>query len=320
LRFILNCNPEQVTPAGKKVAIIGAGVAGLGAAGYLYCKGYHIDAYDSMPEAGGLLLFGIPNERMPKKGVLEGINQLKRYGVEFYLNKAVQDELLEEIIESHDATLIATGTWKARQLNVPGVDLQGVMLALDFLVANSLHDLDFSSSGVALDGRIGIIGGGYTAVDAALESLKWSKDVFIFYRRTISESEARCELKALKQKGVTIYESTLPKSIYGTKKVQGIELWDVKFNGSEVNYVPGSARNFPLDYVLIAIGEDRTPPYRGGLNGISTVDGKPIVNDRMMTTRKSVFAAGDLVNGPTYIGNALSSGLKAAKYIDEFLH
>jgi len=319
LKFILGCKPGTARSNGKRVAIVGAGVAGLGAAGYLYCRGYDVDVYDAMPEAGGLLMFGIPEERIPKKGVLEGINELRAAGVRFTLNTKVGDELLEKIIESHDATLLATGTWKARRMEVPGSDLEGVMSALDVLVTNSLYRLGFSAERVVLGGKIAIIGGGFTAVDAAVESLKWSEDVSIFYRRTVPESEAHVELQRIRDRGVKVTERVLPRSFLGTKRVERMELWDVDMKGNSLSFIQGSAREVPVDFVLLAIGEERTPPFSDSGLGIKAVSGKPIVDAAFMTTRPSVFAAGDLVDGPSSIGNALSSGLKAARSIDSYL-
>jgi glutamate synthase (NADPH/NADH) small chain len=320
VKFILSCKAGSVSERGKKVAVIGAGVAGLGAAGYLYCRGYDIDVYDALPEAGGLLLFGIPDERLPKKGVIEGIDELKAAGVKFHLGIKVDSFKLEKIMESHDAVLIATGTWKAKSLRVPGADLEGVITALDFLVDNAKYRLGLSPILRKIYGTVGIMGGGYTAVDAVIEAMKWTDRIYVFYRRTIRESEARSEWESIGRKGVRIIENSLVTRVIGTKSVEGVEVWGVKMKGDVPEFIPNSGTIFPLDFLLVAIGEESTPPESIERLGIKVMDGRLLVDENMMTSRYGVFAAGDVVNGPTFIGNALASGLKAAKAMDAFLN
>jgi len=184
LKF-LRCKPSQV-PSGVsgKVAIIGAGTAGLGAAGVLRCKGYQVTIYDMLPEPGGMLIFGIHVDRIPKGPVREGVKELMDAGVEFVLNTKVgnrglekMDEVvkpknvvdLEDIIRSHDAVLIATGTWTSNKSNVPGEDLPWVYPAMEFLVATHLAKFGYRSWEIVPDvkGDLLVVGGGYTAEDAA---------------------------------------------------------------------------------------------------------------------------------------------------------
>ncbi len=319
MKFILGCRAGSVVTTSKKVAIVGAGVAGLGAAGYLYCKGYQLDVYDALPEAGGLLVFGIPEERLPKKGVIEGIEELKAAGVRFHLGMRIGASALENIIATHDATLLATGTWRARSLSAPGANLEGVITALDLLVDNAKYRMGFSTNVRRLYGRVGIMGGGYTAVDAVIEAMKWTDQIYVFYRRTIKESEAHAEWESVSKKGIKIFERSLVTRVMGTKRVEAVEVWNVNMKGNIPEFVPGSAQIFPLDFLLVAIGEERTPPDCVDKLGIKIENGRPVTDDNMMTTRRSVFAAGDLVTGPSFIGNALASGLRAAKAMDAFL-
>ncbi|MFN7106225.1 MAG: FAD-dependent oxidoreductase, partial [Pyrobaculum sp.] len=143
MRFLLRCKPEtKKLPSGKKVAIIGAGPAGLGAAGVLICNGHEVHVYDALPEPGGLLMFGIPSFRIPKEGIREGVRELEAAGVKFHRStfvycgqKPEEHEALllvksfvdlEELANRYDAVVVTTGTWKSRPLKVPGEELPGV--------------------------------------------------------------------------------------------------------------------------------------------------------------------------------------------------
>jgi len=321
MKFILGCRPGQPSLNGMRVAVIGAGVAGLGAAGFLYCRGYSLDVYDMMPEAGGMLMFGIPEERIPKRGVLEGVLEMRRAGVNFSLGKKVDCSNLEGIAATHDAVIVSTGTWSSRRLNVSGCRLEGITPALEFLVANYMHALGFSDREVSLKGRVAVIGGGYTAVDAAVESLKWTSDVDLYYRRTISESSAKHELSKLPDRGIRVHEQMIPVRFLqdGSNCVKKMELVKVNMRGAVAVPVEGSAVSVDVDRVLVAVGETPTPPVSDGCCGIRLSGEKPVVDSNFMTTKEGVFAAGDVVTGPSNIGNALFNGLQVARKVDQYL-
>ena len=133
MKFVA-CKEPPKEKKDKKIAIIGAGPGGLAAAGVLICRGYHVDVYDMMPEPGGMLLFGIPDIRMPKEKIIEGIKELEKFGVKFILNtKVSKDVPFDKILEDYDAVIIATGAWKDIKINIPGSDAEGVYWAVDFL-------------------------------------------------------------------------------------------------------------------------------------------------------------------------------------------
>ena len=204
----LRCKPDTIKDTGKRVAIIGAGPAGLGAAGILRCKGHQVTVYDMNPEPGGMILFGIPVTRIPKEPIRRGIKELADAGVKFVLRTKVdmtksyglmdtvvepQERVhLEEIIKENDAVLIATGTWKTRDMRVPGEDLPWVYPAVEWLVAlhMALYGYKPWEKVPPLEGRVLVIGGGLTAADAVLVPLTYEqlkgkiKEVVLSYRRT----------------------------------------------------------------------------------------------------------------------------------------
>jgi len=346
MKFLLRCKPEtKKPPTGKKVAIIGAGPAGLGAAGVLLCNGHEVHIYDALPEPGGLLIFGIPPFRVPRESVREGVKELAEAGAVFFTSTFVycgevprehealllvkQYINLEELVQKYDAVLITTGTWKSRSLNVPGEDLPGVYKALDYLFRIYAHQLGYlpKEKVYPTGKKVLVVGAGLTAVDAAIEAkLQGAERVVVAYRRTINEAPAgrktiETELIA---KGIEFRELINPVAFLGSGKLEKVRFIRMKLGAPDKSGrprpepVPGSEFEEEFDTVLIAAGEEPTPP--GKCLGIEfNPDGTIKVDEKMQTTRKGVFAAGDVVTGPSLIGKALGSGMRAATFIDEYL-
>ncbi len=323
-------------PTGKRVAIIGAGPAGLGAAGVLRCRGHDVVVFDMLPEAGGMMFFGIPDDRINKDKIRESVKELMDAGVKFVLNTKVgRDIPLGVIIESFDAVLIATGTWRTKRLDVPGEDLPWVLNAAEWLV--EVHMARYGhiprSEVVKPRGRILIVGAGLTAADVATVLLTYPEfkdevgEVVLSYRRTRELAPMRLtEFERLEKLGVKIWELTQPIEF---RERDGIRI--TRFVRMKLEPVPGEKRpkpkpipgsefEEPFDYVFKAIGEDPTPPFEPGEYGIElNPDGTIKTNEHFMTTREKVFAAGDVRHGPSLIGPALKSGLDAAQKIHEYL-
>ncbi len=330
---------KPAPPTGKRVAIIGSGPAGLGAAGILICKGHEVHIYDKNPIPGGLLIYGIPDFRIPKKNVFEGIEDLKRLGVKFILNKKVVDGDGEDektigfikLVREYDAVLIATGTWKERRLNIEGEDLPRVYPALDYMIKYcqaEINVIPFSELPPLGDSTV-VIGAGLTAVDAATVAVKLGvKNVYMVYRRTINEAPARRhEIEKVIKLGVKWIELANPKRFIGdhNKGLEAVELLRMRLGEKDASGRPrpipieGSEFILEVDSALVAIGEIPTPPTIKNPELKLNRDGSIWVDEKMRTSIKGVFAAGDVVIGPSLIGKALASGIKAANSIDEYL-
>ena len=346
MKFALKCSPGQkIAKRQGRVAIIGAGPAGLGAAGYLICKGYDVDVYDRMPEPGGMTLFAIPNWRLPWKNVRAGVEELRELGVNFFTNVKVicDDEYriegdqfvkskvhLEELIDRYDAVIIATGTWESRRLRIPGEDLKGSYLALDYLfrIYASQHGYLPKSEVYKTGLKSMVVGAGLTAVDAAIESqLEGAREVYLSYRRTINEAPAgKAEINRLIQRGVKLMELTLPVEVIGKEAVEAVKLIRMRLGKPDASGrpapepIPGSDFIVSVDTLISAIGEIPTPPMRKECCGVTLRQNGTVDTDAQgRTKRLGVFAAGDVTNGPTLIGKALAHGMRVAQSVEAFL-
>ena len=331
MRFLRGCKiGELPKKKGKKIAIIGAGPAGLGAAGDLICRGYDVDVYDQMPEPGGLIIFGIPDFRIPKERVRNGIKELESAGVRFILNTKVGRDIdLEDLINNYDAVLIATGTWKSRTLNIKGIELENVHLAFDFIVNYHLRKYGYLNKNVYSGPKALVVGGGLTAVDMCYIAREaGAKIVYLSYRRTRDYAPAgKNEFNQLEERGVKILELTQPVEFIGENgKIKQVKLIRNRLEKIDESGRPrpvpidGSEFLLDVDTVFLAIGEIPTPPFKDGKYGIKLNDDGTIYTDSCFrTTRRGVFAAGDVRTGPSLIGPALASGKKAAICIHEFI-
>ncbi|HDD25478.1 MAG TPA: glutamate synthase [Acidilobales archaeon] len=346
MKFVHLCKTKPPS-RGKKILIIGAGPAGLAAAGFLVCQGYDIDMVDKLPLPGGLMTFGIPEIRIKKERVMEGIKELSDvFDVKFILRTKViccgegrheGDEFVSkkvsfnDIVPNYDATLIATGTWLSRPFKVSGANLKGVYPALEYLIRLNAHRLGFLNADEVpkIGKKVAIIGGGLTAVDAAFEALEQGAEVYMVYRRTKDLAPAGSkEIDKLIEKGVKFMELVNPKSVIGEKdRVKGLELIRMRLGEPDASGrprpipIPGTEFILEVDTVIYALGELSTPPCRSEECCGIKLDkwGGIIVDENFMTTRKGVFAAGDVVTGPSLIGKAMGSGLKAARAIHKYL-
>lgn len=339
LRFSFMCSPQRVRGTGHRVAIVGAGPAGLFAAGYLACMGHEVHVYDKLPEPGGLMLFVIPEFKVSIPRVKGGTSELADvFNVKFYTRTKVfggarskeegdayvtKEVELKDLIKDYDAVLIATGTWSVGKLNVPGEDLRGVYSALEYLFrakAARLGHIPRDEVPQLRGRRVAIVGGDIMAVDAALEAFyDGAGTIYVFYEGTIKDVPAGeyC-IRSLTDRGVKFVELTKPKSIVGDRgEVAGIELAKVDPRTREP--IPGSEFLVDVNIVINATEVKPTPPVANGYLGIKVSgDGRIVVNERHVAAEK-VFAAGDVVLGPTRVGDAALDGLYAAESIHEYL-
>lgn len=345
MKFAFLCR-ERPGAAKQRIAIIGSGPAGLSAAGYLVCRGYEIDVYDKLPIPGGMMTFAIPKYRIPLDSIMEGVDELKsKFGVQFNLStKVICGERHDEgdefatnrvdflkLVEGYDAVLISTGTWRSRRLGIPGEDARNVMSALEFLFNLHIEDLGLGKSHVGGFKKVVVVGGGLSAIDAAEESiLRGAQEVYLVYRRTIKEAPAgEFEIRRLMRLGVNWIELAAPKSItVENGSVRGITFQRMKLGEPDETGrprpvpIPESEFTIEADTVIAAIGELPTPPIAsecGDLTKYVGKDGRISVDKSYRIPGRNIFAAGDVVTGPSKIGSAVGQGLRAAKEIDKFL-
>lgn len=333
--------PSNVPGRSKiKISIIGAGPAGLTAAGFLACQGYSVTIYDKQPLAGGMMVFAIPKSRIKDETVFVGVDELRdKFGVEFKFETKVYGNHeppreegehlvkntvnLKDIVDQSDAVLITTGTWKSRKLRIPGEDGPGVMSALDFLYEIRIWEKGLTTHRPHIGEKVVVIGAGLSAVDAALEALeKGAREVVVAYRRTIKQAPAGVyEINQLIRKGVRWIELASPVEIIRERgKVTAIKLQKMKLGEPDASGrprpvpIPGSEFILEADTIIEAVGEIATPPLVDGFLGIS-VDrkGRIQVDKNYRTGNPKVWATGDVVTGPSFIGNAVQTALYAAK-------
>ena len=330
--------PQNAPPTGKRVAIIGSGPTALSAAGDLVQKGHQVTVLEALHEIGGVLIYGIPEFRLPKQIVRDEVANLAKMGVEFRTNVVVGrtvtvDELLGE--EGYHAVLVATGAGLPTFLDIPGENLCGVYSANEFLTRVNLmkahlpgHDqpvYDCRGKDVA------VVGGGNTAMDAVRTALRLgAKNAFIIYRRSEAEMPARVEeVKHAKQEGVQFLNLNNPVEFLGDEKgflraarLIKMELGEPDASGRR-RPVPkaGSEYELPMQMVVIAVGNKGNPLVQATTPDLKTVRGGYIAADpeKLKTSKRGVFAGGDIVTGGATVILAMGAGRRAAKSIDEFL-
>ena len=349
MKFTAICKGKKPAVSGRgTIAIIGSGPAGLAAAGYLVCQGYDVDIYDKMPLAGGMMYFAIPSFRIPRQSVIEGVEDLRdNFSVNFILNTKVfclkdgehrPDEGdvfftnlvdLRSLVNEYDAVLITTGTWRSRKLFIEGEFSQGVYPALDYLFRIYIYEEKLVTIPPPKPSKVIVIGGGLSAIDAVEESLRRGiKDVYLVYRRTPKEAPAgENEIKRMIKMGAKFIELASPKRIIARRgKVEAVEFIKMKLGEPDESGrprpipIPGSEFTLEADAVITAIGELPTPPFEEECMGIRTDHrGRIEINENFKTGHPKIYAAGDVVLGPSLIGKALPHGLKAAMAIHKEL-
>jgi glutamate synthase (NADPH/NADH) small chain len=333
---------------GLKVGIIGAGPAGLSAAGYLACRGYHVEIFDKMPSPGGLLVFGIPDFRMRTGRTSEACDRLLNdFGVIFHPRTKIcggpnepsdacmheGDHFSETILSlpdirsRFDAMLLSTGSWRSRKMNIPGENLLGVYSGLGYLFPQ--RGAKCGEGEVCcpeVKGKIvAVVGAGLSAVDAVHCALHGgAEQVHMLYRRTVNESPAGAyEIRLLQDRGMELKELAAPRRIIGTAHVEGIEyiqctLGEPDESGRRCPMPSeGTDTVIPADIVVTAVGEMPTLPDESKLQIKKVRSGGG--NWPRMTALEGVFVAGDALTGPSKIGWAITSGLEAAKSMERWI-
>ena len=318
--------PRQ-TPDGEAVCIIGAGPSGLAAANELARKGYRMTIFERLEAPGGAMAACIPEYRLPNDILNLDIENILHKGVELKLNFEVgKDISFEDIRRQFKAIYIATGCHQSKSLRVSNEDAQGVLYSMNFL-----NDKNLKRDKIAVGRRVGIIGGGNAAMDAARVAKRQPEcdEVTLIYRRTRNEMPAFDEeIEAALDEGVNMLPLTNPaKIITENEKMVGVECIKMELGEPDDSGrrrpvpVEGSEFIVDLDTLVIAIGENSDLSYLGDGHGLEITRWSTIVADNNLCTTnlEGVFAGGDVVTGPKTVIDAIATGKKAAITIDHYL-
>ncbi|MFP3999960.1 MAG: FAD-dependent oxidoreductase [Desulfobacterales bacterium] len=304
---------ENSSPSNKKVAIIGSGPGGLTAAYYCAVKGHDVTVFESMPEAGGMLRYGIPEYRLPNAILDKEIAYIEKQGVKILTNTKVESagELKQK---GFDAILVASGAWNAQKTGIHGEDSDKVIDGISFLTSVN------TGKKPGIGRRVVVVGGGNTAIDAARASLRMGSEVRILYRRTIQEMPASNEeIEDALSEGAVIEYLTAPVQI-SDSGVDCVKMELGSFDSSgRPRPVPVEASQYRVecDTVIMAIGQSADVESIGlasDKNGTAAVD-----PNSLATAKDGIFAAGDAVSGPSSIIEAIAQARKASSSIDIYL-
>ena len=327
--------PEKPAPNGHRVAVIGSGPSGLTCAGDLARLGYEVTVFEALHTAGGVLVYGIPEFRLPKAIVQKEIDGLKAMGVRIETNMVIGralsiDELLEEGFE---AVFIGSGAGLPRFMNIPGENLKGVYSANEFLTRINLMKayLPGSDTPVQRARRVAVVGGGNVAMDAARCAKRLgAEEVYIVYRRSEKELPARAEeVEHAKEEGIVFKLLNNPTRILGDENggVRGMECLEMELGEPDASgrrrpvEKAGSEFVLDVDCVIMAIGTSPNPLIKSTTQGLDTHRwGGVIVNEETgLTSRPNVYAGGDAVTGAATVILAMGAGKTAARAIHEQL-
>ena len=332
-----HCTEKQMKPTsnGHKVAVVGSGPSSLTCAGDLAKKGYDVTVFEALHVAGGVLVYGIPEFRLPKSIVSKEIEGLKEIGVKIQTNVVIGksitiDELMQE--EGFEAVFVGSGAGLPRFMNIPGESLNGVYSANEFLTRVNLMKayLPNSHTPIKHAKNVAVVGGGNVAMDAARSAKRLgAENVYIVYRRSKDELPARHEeVEHAEEEGIIFKLLSNPIEILPDENhfVGGIKCIEMELGEPDESGrrrpVPKKDSEFVLDVdcVIMSIGTSPNPLIKSTTKGLEVNNrGGIIVDENEMTTKEGVYAGGDAVTGAATVILAMGAGKKAAKAIDEYL-
>ena len=328
--------PEIARPTGKKIAIVGSGPAGLTAAADLVKLGHEVTIFESLHVAGGVLMYGIPEFRMPKNIVQTEVDYVRSLGVDIRLDSVAGktftvDELLGN---GYNAVFLGTGAGLPMFMNIPGENLNGIYSANEFLTRTNLmkaYLFPEYDTPIKVGKRVAVIGGGNVAMDGARCALRLGADeVYIVYRRSEAEMPARREeVENAQEEGIIFKLLTNPKQFIGNDKgwVTGMECYEMELGEPDESgrrrpvVKPGSEFIIDVDVVVVALGTTPNPLVPTTTEGLDVTRRGTVVADEETgkTSKPGVWAGGDVVTGAATVISAMGAGKRAAASIDETL-
>ncbi len=326
--------PEKPASNGHRVAVVGSGPAGLTCAGDLARKGYEVTVFEALHLAGGVLVYGIPEFRLPKSIVQKEVDGLKALGVTIATDTVVGrtisvDELLTE--QGFEAVFIGSGAGLPMFMKIPGVNYRGVYSANEFLTRINLMKayLPGSDTPIQHPKKVAVVGGGNVAMDAARCAKRLGAEVYIVYRRGMEELPARKEeVEHAEEEGIIFKTLCNPVEILADEnddvnKIRCIQMElgepDASGRRSPIE-IPGSEFDLDVDCVIMALGTSPNPLIKSTTKGLEiNKKGGIVVNEEGLTSRENVYAGGDAVTGAATVILAMGAGKTAAKAIDEAL-
>ncbi len=340
-----NATEKPVAPEsnGHKVAVVGSGPSGLTCAGDLAKKGYKVTVFEALHTAGGVLVYGIPEFRLPKSIVAKEVDTLKALGVDVETNVVIGKTLtIDELFEmGYEAVFVGSGAGLPNFMNIPGEAYKGVYSANEFLTRSNLMKayLDNPVTPIQKGGKVAVVGGGNVAMDAARTALRLGAEkVYIVYRRSMEELPARAEeVEHAIEEGIDFQLLRNPVEILGYQNpddprdpkngfVTGMKCIKMELGEPDAKgrrrpvEIPGSEFVLDVDTVIMSIGTSPNPLIKSTTKGLEVnKHGGIIVNEDGLTSREAVYAGGDAVTGAATVISAMGAGKTAAKAIDEYL-
>lgn len=338
-----NVTVNKPEPNGHKVAVVGSGPSGLTCAGDLAKKGYSVSIFEALHKAGGVLVYGIPEFRLPKRIVAKEVETLKKLGVDVETNVVIGKTLtIDELFDmGYEAVFVGSGAGLPNFMNIPGEELKGVYSANEFLTRSNLMKAYLSDpiTPIMKGGKVAVVGGGNVAMDAARTALRLGAEkVYIVYRRSLEELPARKEeVEHAMEEGIEFLLLHNPVEILGYNNpddprdpkngfVTGIKCIKMELGEPDESgrrkpvAIEGSEFVVDVDTVVMSIGTSPNPLIKSTTKGLEVNKrGGIIINEEGLTSRDGVFAGGDAVTGAATVISAMGAGKVAAKGIDEYI-
>ena len=336
-------DPVRPESNGHRVAVVGSGPSGLTCAGDLAKKGYEVTVFEALHTAGGVLVYGIPEFRLPKAIVAKEVDTLKKLGVKVETNVVIGKTLtVDELFDmGYEAVFIGSGAGLPNFMNIPGESYKGVYSANEFLTRSNLMKayLDNPVTPIMKGGKVAVVGGGNVAMDAARTALRLGAEkVYIVYRRSMEELPARKEeVEHAEEEGIEFRLLCNPTEILGYNNpedprdpkngfVTGMKCVKMELGEPDAKgrrrpvVIPDSEFEIEVDTVVISIGTSPNPLIKSTTEGLEVnAHGGIIVNEDGLSSRNAVYAGGDVVTGAATVISAMGAGKTAAKAIDEYL-